>query len=67
MEDSDNQRTGRLLTIGQLADLLQVPVGTLYQWRHRRYGPPGRRVGRHVRYRPEDVKAWLDSLDDEAA
>jgi excisionase family DNA binding protein len=67
METSDNHLTARLLTIGQLAHLLQVPVGTLYQWRHRHYGPAGRRVGRHVRYRPEDVEAWLDSLDDEAA
>jgi excisionase family DNA binding protein len=52
----------RLLTIAEVADYLGVPVGTLYQWRHKRTGPKGIRVGRHVRYRPREVEAWLDSL-----
>lgn len=52
----------RLLTIAEVADFLGVPVGTLYQWRHKRTGPKGIRVGRHVRYRPLEVEAWLDSL-----
>jgi excisionase family DNA binding protein len=51
----------RLLTIAEVADYLGVPVGTMYQWRHKRTGPKGIRVGRHVRYRPP-VEAWLDSL-----
>jgi excisionase family DNA binding protein len=42
----------RLLTIAEVADYLGVPVGTMYQWRHKRTGPKGIRVGRHVRYRP---------------
>jgi excisionase family DNA binding protein len=42
----------RLMTVAELAELLGVPVTTLYQWRHRGEGPPGYRVGRHVRYRP---------------
>ena len=42
----------RLMTLADLAELLGVPVTTLYQWRHRGEGPPGYRVGRHVRYRP---------------
>jgi excisionase family DNA binding protein len=53
----------RLLTVEQLSDLLQVPVGTIYQWRHRSYGPPGLRVGRYVRYRAEDVDRWLEGLE----
>lgn len=52
----------RLLTIAEVADYLGVPVGTLYQWRHKRTGPTGIRVGRHVRYRPREVEAWLESL-----
>lgn len=48
-----------LLTPVQVSDRLQVPVGTLYQWRVRRLGPKALRVGKHLRYRPEDVAAWI--------
>ncbi|WP_435062054.1 helix-turn-helix transcriptional regulator [Amycolatopsis thermoflava] len=50
----------KLLSIEDLADYLGVPKGTLYQWRTKGYGPPGRRVGKYVRYRPEDVDAWIE-------
>lgn len=50
----------RLLTVEDLADYLGVPVATLYQWRYRREGPPGFRVGRHVRYRWSDVQDWIE-------
>lgn len=50
----------RLLTVQELAEYLGVPVATLYQWRHRREGPPGFRVGRHVRYRWSDVHEWIE-------
>lgn len=53
----------RLLTISEVAAFLQVPVGTLYQWRHRGIGPAGLRVGRHVRYRMRDVEAWLEAVN----
>lgn len=36
-------------------------------WRMQGYGPPARRMGKHVRYRPGDVIAWLDQLGDGAA
>ena len=49
----------RLLTVEELADYLGVPVATLYQWRHRREGPPGFRVGRYIRYRRNDVEQWI--------
>jgi excisionase family DNA binding protein len=48
------------LTTDQLAGMLQVPVATVYAWRHKGEGPPGIRVGRHVRYREADVEAWLE-------
>lgn len=47
-----------------VADYLGVPINTVYQWRTRGSGPPGRRVGKHVRYRPEDVEAWFDCQPD---
>jgi excisionase family DNA binding protein len=43
----------------QVAELLAVPPGTLAQWAHRGVGPPYVRIGRHTRYRWEDVEAWL--------
>ena len=55
----------RLLTVKELAEYLGVPVTTLYQWRYRREGPLGFRVGRHVRYRWTEVTEWIeDQLED---
>jgi hypothetical protein len=52
-----------LWTVDDVAAFLAIPVQTLYQWRTRRTGPPARRVGKHLRYRPADVRAWFDQLD----
>lgn len=49
-----------LLSSGDLAKFLGVPVNTVYVWQTRGGGPPGYRVGRHTRYRPDEVLAWLD-------
>jgi excisionase family DNA binding protein len=64
----DGRRTimsERLMTLAELAELVGVPVTTLYQWRHRGEGPPGYRVGRHVRYRRAAVEAWLETQADQ--
>src|SRR5712692_4470458 len=50
----------QLLSVQELSELLQVPVGTIYQWRFRREGPPSIRVGRFLRFDPADVRRWLD-------
>lgn len=50
----------RLVTVQELAAYLGVPVSTLYQWRYRREGPDGFRVGRHLRYRWSEVEAWIE-------
>lgn len=57
------------LTTDELADLLAVPVRTVYAWRHARTGPRGVRIGRHLRYRRTDVDAWLEEryADEDAA
>lgn len=58
----------RYLTPVDLADLLGVPVETVYQWRRKRTGPQGFRIGRHLRYDPQDVARWVASLlDNEGA
>jgi predicted DNA-binding transcriptional regulator AlpA len=65
------QQTGgaarRLWGPKDVAEYLGIPVQTLYQWRTRNYGPPARRAGKHLRYSPDDVVAWFESLPTEAA
>ena len=50
----------RLLTPQELAKYLEVPCATIYAWRHRQQGPPGFRVGRHLRFRWRDVERWIN-------
>lgn len=57
----------RYLTPADVAELLGVPVETLYQWRRKRTGPPAFRVGRHLRYDPARLRQWIDNLTEVAA
>jgi predicted DNA-binding transcriptional regulator AlpA len=52
-------RPVRLLSPEKVAAYLGLPVKTLYQWRYKGVGPQAFRVGRHLRYRPVDLEAWL--------
>jgi predicted DNA-binding transcriptional regulator AlpA len=49
-----------LIDIAQVSEMTGIPVETLRGWRKENKGPTGRRIGKRVRYRPEDVKAWVD-------
>lgn len=49
-----------LLTPRQVADILAIPVSTLSRWRNEQRELPWVKVGRVVRYRPEDVRQWVD-------
>jgi excisionase family DNA binding protein len=55
----------RLLRPDELATFLGIPLRTIYRWRSRHEGPPSYRVGRHIRYRLEEVEHWLDERRDE--
>ncbi|MDI3389637.1 helix-turn-helix domain-containing protein [Streptomyces sp. B-S-A8] len=60
----------RYLTPEDIAAMFGVPLETVYQWRKKRTGPPGFRIGKHVRYDPGDVRTYVDGLrtaDAEAA
>ncbi|MER5607517.1 helix-turn-helix domain-containing protein [Micromonospora tulbaghiae] len=48
-----------LWTVQDVSAYLRVPQETLYRWRKVKYGPPAARVGRHLRYEPEAVRAWF--------
>ncbi|MGH9045340.1 MAG: helix-turn-helix transcriptional regulator [Acidimicrobiales bacterium] len=56
-----SEKLTRLLSPEALAEYLGVPVATIYQWNYRRSGPRALRVGRHLRFRPEDIQSWLDA------
>lgn len=50
----------RLWSPQEAAEILGVAVGTLTQWRTtRRVSLPYVKVGRHVRYKPEDVERFI--------
>ncbi|MFE2186885.1 helix-turn-helix domain-containing protein [Streptomyces sp. NPDC059455] len=51
----------RYLTPDDIAEMFEVPKETVYTWRKKRIGPPGFRVGKHVRYDPAAVKRWQDA------
>ncbi|MFJ4790568.1 helix-turn-helix domain-containing protein [Streptomyces sp. NPDC088794] len=49
----------RYLTPEDIAVIFKVPKETVYQWRKKRTGPPGFRIGKYVRYDPADVRAYI--------
>ncbi|MGW1708243.1 helix-turn-helix domain-containing protein [Streptomyces sp. NPDC002206] len=49
----------RYLTPDDIAEMFGVPLETVYQWRRKRTGPPGFRIGKHVRYDPAEVRAYV--------
>jgi predicted DNA-binding transcriptional regulator AlpA len=54
------ERLSPLWTVDDVALHLGVPIRTLYKWRRLNVGPRSFKVGRHIRYRAEDVSVWLD-------
>jgi len=61
------KQLSRLWSVQDVSEFLGVPIKTLYQWRSKGYGPKGRRIGRYVRYDPDHVRSWFDSLSDDVA
>jgi excisionase family DNA binding protein len=51
-----------LLTEDEVAKQLNVSVASMRRWRLERRGPHFVKVGSLVRYRQEDLEAWLWSL-----
>ncbi|WP_256106083.1 helix-turn-helix domain-containing protein [Streptomyces sp. ODS05-4] len=60
----------RYLTPEDLVTMFSLPsVETVYAWRRKRIGPTGFRVGKHLRFDPAAVRAWVTeqtALDDAA-
>jgi len=61
MESTINSgQTARLLNEFDVADLFRLSVATMRHWRLTGKGPKWLKLGSAVRYRPEDVQAYLD-------
>ena len=58
----------KLLEIEEVATIVGLPIPTLYQQRHKRVGIGALaiKVGRHLRWRPEDIERWLDQRTERA-
>ena len=73
MQVIDDQRVGMttgpqpaaLLSVEDVARLLQVTVASIYQWHHRGQGPKPIKVGRYLRFHPVELARWLESLRNE--
>ena len=53
-------------TVEELAAFLSLPVKTIYVQRAKGDLCAGYRFGKHVRFKREDVLAWLETKRDEA-
>lgn len=62
MPDQPADDIAALLTISEAAELLRTPVATLRFWRHLGTGPTSFRLGRHVLYRRDDLRTWIDTM-----
>lgn len=64
---SDRERTP-LLTIEDVSEFIGLPVSTIYSQRYKRVGVGALalRIGRHLRWRPEDIDRWLDEQSEQA-
>jgi excisionase family DNA binding protein len=49
------------MTTAELLAYLQVPKATLYSWRREGKGPRAFTIGKHLRFRRNDVDAWLET------
>lgn len=48
-----------LWDIKAVSQFLGVPVATIYQWRVKGEGPRATRMGKHLRFEPAVVRAWV--------
>ncbi len=64
---SQARRIAPLWSVADVSEYLQVPVQTLYSWRSQGGGPPARKVGKYLRYVPEDVVDWVNGIGTEVA
>jgi predicted DNA-binding transcriptional regulator AlpA len=60
-ESVARQALQNLLNEHEVARIIGLSVASVRRWRLLRQGPKYIKIGAAVRYRPEDVAAWLES------
>jgi predicted DNA-binding transcriptional regulator AlpA len=66
--NATNGQPPKILTVQQVADLLQIPISSIYEKTRARssHGAipplPCRRVGKYLRFFDSEVMAWLTAL-----
>lgn len=50
-----------LLNEHDVARITGLSVASVRRWRHLRQGPKYYKIGAAVRYKPEDIAAWIES------
>lgn len=61
MDGDVPSRFENLWSVAEVSAYPGIAVKTLYQWRCHGEGPRGYRVGGYLRYRPDEVRAWVDA------
>jgi predicted DNA-binding transcriptional regulator AlpA len=56
-----HNNVGALVSEHEVARVTGMSVQTVRRWRLFRQGPKYLKLGAAVRYRPEDIAAWLES------
>jgi hypothetical protein len=57
----DQAEREQLLTNEELAERARVTIATVRGWRYNGKGPRALKLGRHVRYRLADIRAWEEA------
>jgi excisionase family DNA binding protein len=57
--DVADRESQDVLSIQEVAELLNVPVSTIYAWNRHGVGPPHYKVGTKLRYGKSDARKWL--------
>ncbi len=52
---------GRLLKEGEVSELVGISLSALRNWRVKKKGFPFCKIGKSVRYRPEDLNSYLEA------
>jgi excisionase family DNA binding protein len=57
----------QILTTPEVAELLRVPINTLYRWTALGIGPPFYKIGKANRYKLSEVMEWFNAHQDEVS
>ncbi|MGA2093105.1 MAG: helix-turn-helix domain-containing protein [Sedimentisphaerales bacterium] len=64
IEPQNPETLPQLISPKHLAEILDIPVDTIYKWRQLNKGPRSVKIGeRLIRYRIADVEKWLEILN----